>query len=236
MDSGPLFAAIRAGDLAAVDRIVTAVPEMAMASDETGRSAVTVAAFHGRWPVVERLLATAPDLDQFEASIVGDTVRLRAQLDEADRERAVERDTTSGDGDSSEPVDELSPDGFSALHLAAFFGRPEAVRLLLDRGADPNRWATGTLRVQPLHSAVAGGDQAVAAMLIESGADVGSRQDFGFTPLMGAAANGMTGTVDLLLDRGADPRARNDDILTAAELAERAGHAAIAARIRAGGG
>ena len=53
---------------------------------------------------------------------------------------------------------------------------------------------------------------------------------------MGAAQNGLTGTVDLLIARGADPRAYNVDILTPAELAERAGHADVAARIRAAGG
>ena len=53
---------------------------------------------------------------------------------------------------------------------------------------------------------------------------------------MGAAQNGMAATVQLLLARGADPRARNDDVLTAAELAERAGHAEVAATIQAAGG
>ncbi len=53
---------------------------------------------------------------------------------------------------------------------------------------------------------------------------------------MGAAQNGMPGTVELLLARGADPKAYNDDILTAAELADRAGHPEVAATIRAAGG
>ena len=35
-----------------------------------------------------------------------------------------------------------SPDGFTALHLAIFGGSEEAVRLLLERGADPNALAT----------------------------------------------------------------------------------------------
>jgi ankyrin repeat protein len=249
MNDAPLFAAIRAGDQAMVDRLLAANPGAAMASDAAGLSALTVAAYHRQWPIVERILATGPDLDQFEAAIVGDVEWLRTLLDEADAEHGVELETRRGpleapgplagrdaDDDATEPVDRRSADGFTALHLAAFFGRPEAARLLLDRGADPNRWATGEQSVQPLHSAVAGGNEAVAALLVERGANVNSTQSLGFTPLMGAAQNGMPSTVELLLARGADPKAYNDDILTAAELADRAGHPEVAATIRAAGG
>jgi ankyrin repeat protein len=246
--SQPLFDAIRAGDLEAVDRIVGGAPELAQASDASGLSALTVAAYHGRWPIVDRLLATDPDLDLFEAAIVGDAERVRARLDEAEGERDVELATgidrraagNGGDGADGgsapaapDPIEERSPDGFSALHYAAFFGRPAVARLLLARGADPNAWATGGQHVQPLHSAVAGGHQEVAALLVAAGADVDARQDQDYTPLMGAAQGGLAATVDLLLAQGADPKAHNVDILTAAELADRAGHAEVAATIRA---
>ena len=73
-------------------------------------------------------------------------------------------------------------------------------------------------------------------MLIDAGAEVGSVQDGGYTPLMGAAQNGLAATVALLLGRGADPKAYDQDILTAADLADRAGHPEVAATIRAAGG
>ena len=249
-----LFEAIRAGDLATVDRILSGRPAAASASDDAGLSALTVAAYHGQPAIVARILAAEPDLDRFEAAIVGDVERLAVLLDEAQREREVERETVGRrsarpnavDGsngssgalaeDAAAPIDERSADGFTALHLAAFFGRPEVARLLLDRGADPKAWATGDLYVQPLHSAVAGGHEEVAAMLIHDGADIDAPQRHGYTPLMGAAQNGMAATVQLLLARGANPMARNDDVLTAAELAERAGHAEVAATIQAAGG
>ena len=215
-----LFGAIRSGDLTAVDRLLTERPYLAGASDSAGLSAVTVAAYHRQPAIVERLLAAKPDLDRFEAAIVGDLGRLAELLDEPD----------------AEPIDQRSGDGFTALHLAAYFGRLRAVQELLDRGVDPTAWASGSLRVQPLHSAVSAGHDAVARLLVERGADPDQAQDGGYTPLHAAAQNGLGGLCDFLIAHGANPKALTEDILTPADLAERAGHADLAAHLRSMGG
>jgi len=212
-----LFAAIRSGDLATVDRLLTERPYLAGSSDSGGLSAVTVAAYQHRQPVVDRILAASPDLDRFEAAIVGDLPRLAELLDEPD----------------AEPIDQRSADGFTALHLAAFFGRLRLAQELLDRGADPNAWATGSIRVQPLHSAVSGGHEALARLLVERGADPVQAQDGRYTPLHAAAQNGLRELCDFLIEHGADPKALTEDILTPADLAERAGHSELAAHLRA---
>ena len=107
----------------------------------------------------------------------------------------------------------FSRDGFTALHLAAFFSHPEAVRLLLDRGADPSAVATSDQvgPVQPLHSAAAAGGLDSVRLLLEHGADVNARQGGGFTALHAAAANGDTELARLLLAGGADATAKTDD-------------------------
>ncbi|HLY15098.1 MAG TPA: ankyrin repeat domain-containing protein [Candidatus Limnocylindrales bacterium] len=215
-----LFGAIRAGDLAAVDRLLAERPYLAGASDAAGLSAVTVAAYHRQPAIIERLLAAQPDLDRFEAAIVGDLGRLAELLDEPD----------------AEPIDQRSGDGFTALHLAAYFGRLRAAQELLDRGADPNAWSSGGLRVQPLHSAVSAGHEALARLLVERGARPDQAQDGGYTPLHAAAANGLTGLSDFLIAHGANPKALTQDILTPADLAERAGHGDLAAHLRSVGG
>ena len=46
-------------------------------------------------------------------------------------------------------------DGFTPLHLAAFFGGADAVRAILATGADPDADAENTFKVRPIHSAVA---------------------------------------------------------------------------------
>ena len=79
-------------------------------------------------------------------------------------------------------VTTYSADGFTALHLAAFFGRPDAVRFLLDRGADvdaPGRgWMTGT----PLHSAASARQTEVVAVLLDAGADRRATVRLGLDP------------------------------------------------------
>ena len=111
-----------------------------------------------------------------------------------------------------------SPDGFTALHLAAFFGRETVAATLLEHGADVNAVARNPLRVQPLHSAAAAGHTPVARLLLEYGADPNARQEGGFVPLHAAAQAGNDELYELLLASGADQDAATDDGRTAADF------------------
>ena len=122
-------------------------------------------------------------------------------------------------------------DGFTALHLAAFFGTPAAVAVLLEAGADPASVAANPMRVTPLHSALAGGGAEHAALLLEAGAPVDARQAGGFTALHAAARHGDARLVGLLLDHGADPSVRDDEGRSAADHAAETGHADLAAHL-----
>jgi ankyrin repeat protein len=218
MDADELFAAIDAGDAGAVSSMIGAEPGLAVASDGDGVSATMHALYRGRVAIADRLAAALPELDVFEAAALGRLDRV-LELVGASPELALAR----------------SPDGFTALHYPAFFGLGDAVgvtRALLESGADVNARSANDFSVLPLHSAVAGSHAAVAALLVEAGADVNGRQRGGWTPLHGAAEHGASDTVERLLAAGADPAARNDDGVSAADLASKAGHAALAARLR----
>jgi ankyrin repeat protein len=159
----------------------------------------------------DRLLAERTELDVFEAAAFGRVDRLRELLD-----------------DDAEEANALAPDGFTALHFAAFFGQPEAARLLLERGAGPGATARNDMRVQPLHSAAAADHTEIARMLLDAGADPNESQEGGFVPLHAAAQNGNAELVDLLLAHGADPTLATGDGRTSAQIAREAGHEPLA--------
>ncbi len=132
--------------------------------------------------------ASGAELDVHEAAAVGDTDRLRELL-AATPSLAAER----------------SPDGFTPLHYAAFFGTAEAAAALLEHGADPGAVAENDMRVQPLHSAAAVDANETARLLLDAGADPNAEQEGGFKPIDAAVQNSNHELRVLLIERGADP-------------------------------
>ena len=154
-------------------------------------SPALAALYEGRRDEAERL-TREPDV--LEAAALGRNEELRA---------LVERDPSS--------LDARTPEGFSPLHLAAFFGGAGAVKVLLAVGASADADSDNQLKVRPLHSAAAARDVAAVRALLEAGADPNVRQQGGFTPLLAAAHADDPALVQLLLDHGADPSQAADD-------------------------
>ncbi len=210
-----LFAAIDAGDVDRVRQLLGGDRALAGGRHpDTGVSAVLSARYRQRMDVVDAVLAAGPELDLFDAAGLGHIDRLRQLLDEQpDGARA------------------WSADGFTALHLAAFFGQPETAAVLLRAGADPMAVARNPMLVQPLHSAAAGRCGPVAAVLLVAGADANVQQHGGWTPLHSAAAHGDVALAELLLAFGADPSVGNEEGRLPRQLAEEAGHHHLAGRL-----
>jgi ankyrin repeat protein len=165
-----------------------------------------------------RAAADGRALDLFEAAALGD----RARVDEL----------LAADPASAAAV---APDGFTALHLAAFFSRDAGIaRALVAAGAPVSHAADNEMRVTPLNSAAAADARDVAKILLDAGADPDAPQAGGYTPLHSAAANGDPDLVELLIARGADPGKAADDGRTPADFADERGHPEVAARLRAG--
>lgn len=167
---------------------------------------------------VAELLASGPVLDVFEAAAFGRTERLRELLD-ADPDRASA----------------WAEDGFTPLHLAAFFRHPDAARLLVERGAPIDAVARNDeIAVTPLQSAVTAAQEETVALLLERGADPNFRHGGGFTPLQTAAHHGSERLVELLLAHGGDLTLADDEGRTPAAYARAAGHEDLAARLEPG--
>ena len=213
--SGDLFGLIETGDVDAVRALLAEQPWLAAERDDEGVSPLLRARYRMDNGMVETVRTHVDLLNVFEAATFGDLDRLTELLAE-----------------DPELVDAMSGDGFTTLHLAAFFGQADAVRLLLARGASVDRNGTGWMTGTPLHAAASGSHATVVRMLLDAGADPNNRQRHGYTPLHSAAANGDLESVELLLDAGADPAATNDDGDTALILAEREDDLVIVERLR----
>lgn len=211
-----LLEAVERSDAAAVRDIVAQNPDAAGARDADGVSALLLARYGDAHDVVAVLRPAVPTLDVFEAAALGDTARLEELLD-------------------AEPalVDAWSADGFTPLHLAAFFGNDDAVDVLLARGADVEAVSRNALGVRPLNSAAAAGERRICERLLTHGADVETASHGGFTPLHAAAQNGDVELVRLLLDHGADAAATTDDGQTPLDYAHERGRADAAALLTA---
>jgi uncharacterized protein len=212
--AGAMIEAVCAGDAERVRALAADRPDLAAERDGQGVSAVLHACYLNRPDLVQALLPHLASLDLPEAAAVGDAGEVERRL-------------------ASEPgsVDVRSGDGFTALHYAAFFGRPRIAGMLLAAGADVSSVAANAMAVQPLHSAAAVSQHEVAELLLEAGADANARQQGGFVPLHAAAQNGDHALAELLLAHGADPAAETDDGRSAATIARTAGHEELAQRL-----
>lgn len=212
-----LFGAIDAGDVARVRELLGRKPSLAAARNPQGLSAVLAARYRQHADVLEAVLAAEPRLDVFDAAAVGAIDRLAKLV-----------------AGAPELAGAWSADGFTPLHLAAFFGQAEAVQLLLDHDSPVHAVSRNAMEVQPLHAAVAGRNRKGVELLLAAGADPDARQHGGWTPLMAAAASGEEAIVSLLLSDGADVTATADNGKDAAELADDRGCHGLARRLRRG--
>jgi uncharacterized protein len=215
--------AVKEGNAARVREMLDASPALATARTDSGESAVLLSIYYGKDEVRDLLLERSVPLDMFEACAAG----VRPQVEEW-----LEEDASL--------IRAFSHDGFTPLHLAAFFGRIPVVELLLSRGAPVDEVSQNASALRPLHSAVAHRQAQVALeiarALIAKGADVNTVQHGGWTALHAAALHGNLPLVRLLLDAGAKPGAKNETGQTPAGLAKTKNNKQVIALLHGRGG
>lgn len=181
-----MMAAFEAGDVDRVRALVDEHPEVLAEKGPGGIPLPLAALYHGREDLARLLLDLGAPLHVHAAAALGRVDALAAMLD---RRQASVRDR--------------SADGWTPLHLAAYFGRRAAVTLLIERGADLRARSANAMENTPLHAAVAGGRMAVVMLLVERGADVNA-EAAGVAPLDIACGRRDDEMVRYLVDRGAE--------------------------------
>ncbi len=205
-----LFESIRTGNLDAVRARLDADPTSIGSRDERGVDAFTAARFARQDAIAQLLLDRGIELDVFSAAIAGRAARIGELL---------------GEGPSL--ANSYNADGWTPLHLAAFFGSFEAAEALLAAGAAVDARSTNAMRNTPLHAAAAGRSLDVARLLAAHGANVNAAQAGGWTALHAAAQNGDGDLALLLLSLGAQANPAADNGQHPLDLALTRGHAAM---------
>lgn len=209
-----LLQAIRGRDQVTIERLMRDDPSLAQARATGGESLTLHACYMGA-PELAPLLLRGRAPDACEAAALGDLEALRTAIANDDDARVLR-----------------SSDGWTPLHLAAFFGRTDAVALLIDLGAPLEAHSTNATRNTPLHAALAGAtNPIIVRRLIFAGADIDARGAHHITPLHLAASRGDQALCDLLIHRGAEIHAKMEDGTTPAMLATARGHTELGERL-----
>jgi ankyrin repeat protein len=123
----------------------------------------------------------------------------------------------------------VDADGWTALHLACFFGQFDCVEALLELGASVKLRSANTMGNAPLHAAAAGRHREICALLLSHNAEVNAEQAGLYTPLHAAAASGDEDLVRLLLAHEANTKAKSEKGETALDMARARNHAGVVA-------
>ena len=215
MQTDELLNAIRTDDKVKVNQLLEASPSLASSRNKDGVSVILAALYAGRREIASAIAAKRPDLDIFEAASLG-SLELVKSLVEQNRSL----------------VKAYSPDGFTALGLAAYLGQKETMGYILENGGEVNAPAKNPTGYTALTGAVSQNHNEIAKILVGKGADVNHSYEGGFTPLMHAAFAGNLDLVGFLLENGADPNLKMTDGKSALTFARDKGHGSVVEILR----
>jgi ankyrin repeat protein len=190
MRTDDVIQAAKDGNADVLSQLLKEDPRLASARASSGETPLMAALYRGHHACVNTIVGAGATLDVFAAAALGKLEALDAAL------QAV-----------PDVVNTYAYDGWTPLHLAAFFGQRDALERLLAAGAELGSVSRNALRNTPLHAAVAGGHLETSLLLIERGAAVNVADAGGDTPLHIAAEAGSVPVAEALLARGADPHA-----------------------------
>jgi len=209
------FQAVAVGDIAMIRTLLNKHPDILNATNAKGISLLMFAIYNQKKGIADLLVNRGVRLDVFSASAHAALKELVEIL-------------------RCEPtlVNAFSPDGWTPLHLASFFGNIMLVEYLVMSRADISAVSRNNLKNQPLNAAAVSNQTDIAKLLIKNGTDVNFAQHGGITPLHAAAHNGNEELVQILLAHGADPNAKDEKGETPIDKAAQRRHVNIVSILR----
>jgi len=212
-DEENLLEAVQKDDAVRVRAVLDRSPLILRMRTPNGTLVLT-AVYSGAANALRLLLERTPEdaLTLHEAAATGNARRLKTIL-----------------GQSPVRMNAPNSEGFTPLALAAFFGHLDAVKVLLESGADVNLRGPSRFANTALDAAVVGGSAQVVRTLLAARGDPTARSEGNYTPLHKAAAHGDAEIVRLLLEAGADSRATRDGGHRPIDDARAKGHEAVVA-------
>ena len=213
----PLFFAARNGHTEVVKALLAGGAEVDKKASHKKRTALFMAAINGHYETAKVLIAAGGDINKLD----DDSITPLHYV-------------VSGGRDTGLPVfaetvkkfiDELNPDvnvptpvfKNTPLHMALVHRHAEAVKVLLENGANPN--AATKEGKTPLHYAANYSLLSSAKALLSAGADVNALDVYGQTPLFDATKNDDVRIVKVLADAGVDVNKQDKDGYTALHTA-----------------
>ena len=178
---GPLHQAAHQGDIDAIKQLVSEGMDPDI-RDTRGLTAMHYAVLDGKVRAIRELINAGADVD--------------ARIDPSLASKPKQRQS---------PGKKLpkQAQGVTAMQIAAAQGEIEALKVLIEEGADVN--ARNVQKLTALHMAVAENRMKAVEILLDAGADPDLTDHRGRTVLTRAAQEGSYRAVSMLVDAGADP-------------------------------
>jgi uncharacterized protein len=194
IDTDGFLESVQRGDMTKVNHFLATNPKLSNSKAKNGVSAILQAFYYGHPDIARAIAEKKSELDIFEAGVLGKLDRVKNLV-------------------TSDPslARSYSPDGFTALALAAYLGQKEVTEYLIANGSDVNAVAKNPTGFTALTGATANNHTEIAKILVNHGADVNHRYEEGVSPLMEASLNGNAELAKFFLEEGADPNAKMKD-------------------------